>query len=47
MTPAKDWRWHHLLIALLLTGVMMCIAAVMALEVLGLVITAAAAVALA
>lgn len=43
MTPTRDWRWHHLLSALLLTGAMMCIAGVVALEVLALVITVSVA----
>lgn len=43
MTPTRDMRWHHLLSALLLTGVMMSILGLVALEVLVLVITVSVA----
>ena len=39
MTHTREWRWRHLLSALLLTGVMMCIVGLLALEVLAFIIT--------
>lgn len=43
MTPTRDWRWHHLLTGLLLTGALLGIVAVVVLEVLALIVTMAAA----